>query len=54
MSGIERCSQCGEEIDGQPLYPSRDLTADADQLTYVDDPDGPFCGVACRREYDAE
>lgn len=50
----ERCSQCGEKIDGQPLYPSSDIQMGEGGLEYADDPDGPFCDVDCRREFDAE
>lgn len=55
--GMERCSGCGGPIpeDRQPLYKSSDVQPSGDgQLELVDDPDGPFCGVPCRRDYDGE
>lgn len=54
MSGTERCASCGDTIDGQPLYPSRDIQKGPNGLEYVDEPDGPFCGRDCRRDFDGE
>jgi hypothetical protein len=53
-SEVLRCSNCDDEIDGQPLYPSSDIKPTDDGLKYVEDPDGPFCDAGCRREYDGE
>lgn len=50
----EVCQQCGDGIEGQPLYPVSDIEPTEDGLTYVEDPDGPFCGIDCRRDYDGE
>lgn len=49
----EVCQQCDGEIEGQPLYPTRDITMDDDGLVFHE-PDGPFCSVDCRREFDGE
>lgn len=48
------CQQCRAEIEGQPLYPSRDITMGEGGLEYAEDPDGPFCDVDCRAAYDEE
>lgn len=48
------CQNCGDRIDGQPLYHQSDITAGEDGLEFVDDPDGPFCSVNCRGDHDGE
>lgn len=50
----EPCSNCGGEIEDDPLFPSRDVQMGEDGLEYVEDPDGPFCDIGCRREFDGE
>jgi len=53
-SEIDRCSECGEPIEGQALYKPSDITTTEDGLEFVEDPDGPFCDTDCRRDYDGE
>lgn len=55
-SDTEQCSNCGKVIpdDSQPLYASDDVVLTEDGVEYVEDPDGPFCGVSCHDEHRSE